>query len=159
MEYTPDKSNFITFVSESLTVTGFTFVYQGTHPDCEACSLFPVCQENFEYLRRYEVTEVRDVKRPCEKGLHREKMQVVRVREVIPPITWQKKGAFIGTSLRFRTRVCDLVECPHFTTCVPPNGIRPRDRFRILEILEDLSAQCAKGYSLVKCRVEKLVKK
>lgn len=153
------KTEFISFVSQPFAREGFRFVYQGHPLQCEGCALYPVCQANFEYLRRYEVVEVRDRTHACPGDFHEDPMQVVVVREVFQPITWSKKGAFLGTSLTYRPQVCDHLECPHFRICLPPNGIRKRDRFRITKIVRDVSPECKKGYDLVLCEVENLPRK
>ncbi|MHA1734182.1 MAG: UPF0179 family protein [Promethearchaeota archaeon] len=155
MEAKKQPGGFISFVGKSNAIVGFQFVYQGSHPACTGCTLFGVCQK-FEYLRRYRVAEVRDKELPCERKLHVEPMKVVRVEDCLPTITWPKRGAFVGTSLTFQPRVCDLVECPHFMTCVPPYGIRPYDRFRITRVVRDITPECGKGYELDLCEVEKV---
>lgn len=158
MEVEAGTDNFISFVGKSFARAYFRFVYQGHAPKCPSCTMFPVCQEKYEYLRVYEVIEVRDMEHECQKNLHKEPMRVVRVHEVIPPISWAKKAAFEGSSLTFQPQICDQIECPHFQTCVPPYGIRPWDRFRINKITKEISAECRKGYNLVLCDVGKLPK-
>ncbi len=132
----------ITLVGERQAQVGHEFVYRGPQPECGPCRVRGACL-NQDLGRQYRVVRVRDVAHPC--FLNEERVRVVEVETMPPPVSLRAAAAVEGALVAYEKIVCANAACPNYRTC-HPIGIEPGMKLKVVDVGKELD--CPIGYRL-----------
>ncbi len=135
----------LTLVPLDQAKPGARFWFNGPNDDeCKGCPFQKLCF-NLEIGQHYEVTEVRDLRHPCQ--LHDEgTVQVVKVKPIGFTSTVETKK-LRGTAVTWTPIPCGFPECKNWSLC-HPTGPQPGQRRAVVSEPEPLA--CPMHYDLQK---------
>lgn len=139
-----NRKTIVTLIGIKQAKVDYQFVFNNPSIECVNCNRRPVCLDNLEPGRVYEVTGLRDRSFPCE--VHADEVRVVEVTESDIQASIPKSQAVEGATIKFKTVECDAIDCPKERICFPI-GLYEGEKCKIIEARKDLS--CPKGLPLV----------
>lgn len=128
----------------------FTFLGPNRGQECEGCPVQKLCF-NLEPGARYEVTEVRDVRHPC--NLHDEgRVRVAKVQRVGFETSMETKR-LRGTAATFVPVDCGMPECANWSLC-HPYGVETGIRYGLDEVGKAID--CPMDFKIKRVRLKPL---
>ena len=134
----------ITLIGKKLARKGLEFIFWGTAPPCNTCSMRNICT-GLELGGRYRITGIRKTENKCE--VHEEGVVAVEYEQIPFTASLNTKSALEGSIQEYSTPQCRNLECSHRDTCFPL-GIKDQKKYKIVKVGEPID--CPLGYSLTK---------
>jgi len=133
----------ITLIGEKLAVEGLEFTYVGSISECKSCKLKTVCF-HLKPGRNYSITNIRDIKHPC--NVHEGNAVIVEVSE-LPFIAAIAEEISEGTKTTVERQKCKNIECNFFEICTN-NALQKRKKYTIKKTFGKI--ECPLGHELYK---------
>ena len=133
----------ITLIGEKLAVEGLEFTYVGSISECKNCKLKTVCF-HLKPGRNYTITNIRDIKHPC--NVHEGNAVIVEVSE-LPFIAAITEEISEGTKTTVEQQKCKNIECNFFEICTN-NAFQKRKKYTIKKTFGKI--ECPLGHELYK---------
>lgn len=146
-----EKETIITLIGTKLAKVGNEFVFKGGAKDCEACKLNKTCL-SLNAGSKYKIVKIRTGgKHDC--FIHESGVNAVEVIESPILVAVESRKAIKGSKI-VNDLSCSFSDCDNYSLCLP-EGIRKGEKFTIIEVKEDISDSCRKGYSLKVAEVKR----
>lgn len=146
-----EKETIITLIGTKLAKVGNEFIFKGGVKDCEACKLNKTCL-SLNVGGKYKVVKIRTGgKHDC--FIHESGVNAVEVIESPILVSVESRKAIKGSKI-VNDISCSFSDCDNYSLCMP-DGIRKGEKFTIIDIKEDISDSCRKGYSLKVAEVKR----
>lgn len=139
-----EKETTITLIGTKLAKIGNEFIFKGGAKDCETCKLNRTCL-SLNIGSKYRIVNIRTGgKHDC--LIHESGVSAVEVIEAPFLVAVESRKAIKGSKI-VNDSSCSFSDCENYYLCMP-DGIRKGEKFTIIDIKEDISDSCRKGYSL-----------
>lgn len=133
----------VTLIGSVLARTGLEFVYEGTIPECGACSLRKACN-NLKAGKRYRITGVRPTQHSC--PVHMDGALVVEVVEAPIAALINADMAIKNGRILFESP-CTKGGCTSYDLC-HPDGVIEGEKYTVTEVLGNAPEPCERGRAM-----------
>ncbi|MCE8425938.1 MAG: UPF0179 family protein [Candidatus Methanoperedens sp.] len=135
----------ITLIGTKLAKVGNEFIFKGGARECEPCKLNKTCL-GLNSGSTYKIINLRKgVKHEC--AVHDTGVLAVEVMEIPVRMTVESRKAIKGSTIVYDLANCNNSDCENYVMC-RPSGLKKGEKFTIIDVLDELSEQCEKGFSL-----------
>jgi uncharacterized protein len=140
-----ESDTIITLIGTRLAKVGNEFIFKGAAKECQPCKLNKTCL-NLNLGSKYQIVNLRNSGK-LECFVHDSGVFAVEVIEAPIRMAIESRKAVMGSKIVFEPLPCNNPDCEIFTMC-RPSGIRPGEKFSIVEVDDGIVENCLKGYAM-----------
>lgn len=140
-----ESDTIITLIGTKLAKIGNEFIYKGGVKECEPCKLNKTCL-SLNPGSKYRITGIRTGGK-LECFVHDSGVCAVEVIEAPIMMAIESRKAIKGSKIVYDPVSCNLISCENSRLC-RISGLKPGDKFTIVNVEGDISEPCRKGFSL-----------
>lgn len=140
-----ESDTIITLIGARLAKAGNEFVFRGAAKECQPCKFNKTCL-SLNPGSRYKIVNLRNSAK-LECFVHDSGVFAVEVIEAPIRMAVESRKAIKGSKIVFELPPCNNQDCENYLLC-RPSGLHTGDKFSILEVIDEISEPCRKGYSM-----------